>query len=175
MHDVIRDMALWLACERGQKKNKYLVKESVRPAGANKFVKWKEAERISLWGQDIRNLDVVMLCPKVVTLLVTGTFMGTFPSEVFESMHALAVLDFSGNAQRLQTLQVIDCSSIREVLSDGSGEEIRHENRNALSCLTTIHLQGLPRLKSIRMQALALPLLKEIEVLNCPKSREASI
>ncbi|XP_010110286.2 disease resistance protein SUMM2 [Morus notabilis] len=378
MHDVIRDMALWLACERGQKKNKYLVKESVRPAGANKFVKWKEAERISLWGQDIRNLDGVMLCPKVVTLLVTGTFMGTFPSELFESMHALAVLDFSGNesltslpkgignlrnlqylnlsgtalralpveiknlkklkclllndtyslidiprevmsslpslqvfsrlqspshmnscpqyderalleeleflgliedicitifnslsvqkllnssklhwcirnltivwcftsfnistsslsrleymetleiwnanplridveqktmqgslpnrhipstsritgleqmrnlrvlvvvqcemlemnwliyAQRLQTLQVIDCLSIREVLSDGSGEEIRHENRNAFSCLTTIHLQGLPRLKNISLQALALPLLKEIEVLNCP-------
>lgn len=29
MHDVIRDMALWLACEAGKRKNKFVVKDQV--------------------------------------------------------------------------------------------------------------------------------------------------
>ncbi|PON66340.1 AAA+ ATPase [Parasponia andersonii] len=97
MHDVIRDMALWLACDRGQKKNKFLVKESVSPAGANKFAKWKDAERVSLWGHEIKDVSGLMFCPNLATLLVSGTLVETFPCELFEAMQTLGVLDLSGN------------------------------------------------------------------------------
>ncbi|XP_030488391.2 probable disease resistance protein At5g63020 [Cannabis sativa] len=94
MHDVIREMALWLACDRGQTKNKFLVKESVRP---DKFAKWKDAERISLWGPEIKDLSGVKVSPNLITLLITSTSIITFPCELYEAIHALRVLDLSGN------------------------------------------------------------------------------
>ncbi|XP_062086842.1 disease resistance protein RPS5-like [Humulus lupulus] len=94
MHDVIRNMALWLACDRGQKKNKFLVRENARP---DKFAKWKDAERISLWSQEIKDVAGLVFCPKLITLLITSTLIGTFPSELYEAIHALRVLDLSGN------------------------------------------------------------------------------
>ncbi|XP_062089576.1 disease resistance protein RPS5-like [Humulus lupulus] len=94
MHDVIRDMALWLACDRGQKKNKFLVRENARP---DKFAKWKDAERISLWSHEIKDVAGLVFCPKLITLLITSTLIETFPSELYEAIHALRVLDLSGN------------------------------------------------------------------------------
>lgn len=48
MHDVIRDMALWLASEHG-KKNKIVVLENVELSETHTFAEWKETEILSLW------------------------------------------------------------------------------------------------------------------------------
>ena len=46
MHDVIRDMALWLAHENGKKNNKFVVKDGVESIRAQEVEKWKETEDI---------------------------------------------------------------------------------------------------------------------------------
>lgn len=63
----------------------------------------------------------------------------------------------------LEFLRVKDCTSIKQILNEDFGD------KSAFSCLTTLHLQDLPELKSIisPQQAMAFPVLKEIEVLNC--------
>ncbi|KAL5574656.1 hypothetical protein UlMin_016355 [Ulmus minor] len=150
MHDVIREMALWLACERGHKKNKFLVKESVRPTG--RLDKWKDAERISLWGREIRNLPEVLLCPKLITLLISGTLVRSFPFELFEATHALRVLNLSGNVSltvlpegidNLENLQYLDLSR-----TDLRALPVEMKNLKLLKCLLlndTYNLSDIPR------------------------------
>jgi Leucine-rich repeat (LRR) protein len=61
--------------------------------------KWNEAERISVWGHhnSIESFNGEPLCPNLLTLLVKDTMLKTFSNEFFQSMHALKVLDLSGN------------------------------------------------------------------------------
>ena len=56
MHDMIRDMALWLTTKSGENK-KVVVKE--RAFKSQDLADWKEAHRISLWNTDILSLWVI--------------------------------------------------------------------------------------------------------------------
>ncbi|KAJ8755661.1 hypothetical protein K2173_022256 [Erythroxylum novogranatense] len=88
MHDVIRDMALWLACDNGKKKNNILVQEE-----AKKFAKWKEAKRIYLNGNDFdKDQTQNPFCPNLLTLLFRKASWNRFPSEF---SHSMQVLDLS--------------------------------------------------------------------------------
>ena len=57
MHDVIRDMALWLVC--GDRRDKFLI-QLLNSINAHRIERWEEAERIPV-------------CPKLSTLLVKDT------------------------------------------------------------------------------------------------------
>ncbi|KAL6314972.1 hypothetical protein AAG906_029194 [Vitis piasezkii] len=49
MHDVIRDMALWLACQNGNKKqNKFVVVDKGELVNTQEVEKWKGTQRLSL-------------------------------------------------------------------------------------------------------------------------------
>ncbi|XP_031263513.1 probable disease resistance protein At5g43730 [Pistacia vera] len=94
MHDVLRDMALWLA---SVKENKILVfenQESIRKRG---IATWKETVRISLWGGSVILFRKTPFCPRLLTFLVRNTAIETFPNSFFQSMHAMKVLDLSKN------------------------------------------------------------------------------
>ena len=49
MHDVIWDMAMWLAGENGKKKNKCVIKEPGVSIEGHEIAEWKEMQRLSLW------------------------------------------------------------------------------------------------------------------------------
>ncbi|KAL6335753.1 hypothetical protein AAG906_039516 [Vitis piasezkii] len=66
MHDVIRDMALWLSCESGEENHKSFVLEHVELIEAYEIVKWKEAQRISLWHSNIN--EGLSLSPRFLNL-----------------------------------------------------------------------------------------------------------
>ncbi|RVW24736.1 putative disease resistance protein [Vitis vinifera] len=98
MHDVIRDLALWLACENGKKKNKFVVKDGVGYIGAKEVENWKETQRISL----LRNTDIEELreppyFPNMETFLATYKFIQSFPNRFFTNMPIIRVLDLSNN------------------------------------------------------------------------------
>ena len=57
MHDVIRDMALWLTSEYCGNKNKIVV-EKDGTLEAQQILKWKEAKRISLWDISVEKLAI---------------------------------------------------------------------------------------------------------------------
>ncbi|RVW66933.1 putative disease resistance protein [Vitis vinifera] len=69
MHDVIRDMALWIACENGKKKNKFVVKEQVELIKGHEITKWKNAQRISVWNSGIEERMAPPPFPNLETLL----------------------------------------------------------------------------------------------------------
>ena len=118
MHDVIRDMALWLACEKGKKKNKFVVKDGVGLISAQEVQKWKDAQRIALWNETcIEELREPPHFPNTETVIGRmERFM--FPSGFFTNMSVIRVLDFS-NAElpklpaeigNLATLQYLNLS-----------------------------------------------------------------
>ncbi|KAI3442678.1 uncharacterized protein J3R85_000919 [Psidium guajava] len=100
MHDVIRDMATWIARDHGQKENKLLVIENEQDMSEEMMSKWREAEKVSLWGKRIRNINSTPpdQCFHLKTLLVRETNVGFVPRGFFDSMKArLTVLNLSNN------------------------------------------------------------------------------
>ncbi|KAL5574658.1 hypothetical protein UlMin_016357 [Ulmus minor] len=98
IHDVIRDVALWLACESGEKKNKFLVRDQTE----------------------------VIFCPKLITLLIRSTLLGSFPFELFEAMcHRLTI-----RVGKLENLQYLDLPR-----TDLRALPIAMKNPKKLKCL----------------------------------------
>ena len=94
MHDVIRDMALWIGQECGKKMNKILVCESLGLVDAERVTNWKEAERISLWGWNIEKLPKTPHWSNLQTLFVRECIqLKTFPTGFFQFMPLIRVLD----------------------------------------------------------------------------------
>ncbi|TXG69140.1 hypothetical protein EZV62_004075 [Acer yangbiense] len=96
MHDVLRDMALWIASKQ---KIKILVQGYVEFSEAkSSMIKWKEAKRLSLWHLNIKAFNESPSCPNLQTFLVRDTnYLVRFPKNFFQSMRALNVLDLSRN------------------------------------------------------------------------------
>ncbi|KAF8024949.1 hypothetical protein BT93_F1947 [Corymbia citriodora subsp. variegata] len=84
MHDVIRDMATWIARDHGQRENKLLVIEKEEDLSTKMIFKWGEAKKVSIWGKCNWNIDEAP--PRLV------------PRNFFDSMvNSLMVLDLSSN------------------------------------------------------------------------------
>ncbi|KAK8524967.1 hypothetical protein V6N12_029818 [Hibiscus sabdariffa] len=119
MHELIRDMALWLARDEEQNKNKVLVTRSGRFTD-QEFAKWRDSSWVSLWGSTDREIICYPpRCPNLSTLLIRDALINAFPSGFFDYIGTLNVLDLSGNQGlvefppeigRLTTLQYLNLS-----------------------------------------------------------------
>ena len=120
MHDVIHDMALWLACEKGKKKNKFVVKDGVRLISAHEVQKWKDAQRIALWNKtSIEELREPARFPNTETVIGhMMTFM--FPSGFFTNMSVIRVLDFSNVELRKLPAEIGNLATLRYLNLSGT-------------------------------------------------------
>ncbi|TYI31878.1 hypothetical protein ES332_A04G016700v1 [Gossypium tomentosum] len=97
MHEMIRDMALWLARDEEKNKNKVLVARSGRLTD-QEFSKWADSSWVSLWGSsDKEIIHYPPTCPNLSTLLIRDTLVNAVPGGFFEFMTGLTALDLSGN------------------------------------------------------------------------------
>ena len=148
MHDVIRDMALWLSCDYGKEKHKILVLEDVKPIQAHETVKWKGAQRIALWGSYINAGFSVSPCfLNLQTLILRDSKMRSLPTGFFQDMPVIRVLDLEGNRRlhelpletcRLETLEYLNLrwTSIEKI-------PIELKNLTKLRCLKLDHIDRL--------------------------------
>ncbi|KAB2032953.1 hypothetical protein ES319_D05G414500v1 [Gossypium barbadense] len=151
MHEMIRDMALWLARDEEKNKNKVLVARSGRLTD-QEFSKWADSSWVSLWGSsDKEIIHYPPTCPNLSTLLIRDTLVKAFPGGFFEFMTGLTALDLSGNQGlvelppeigRLRILQYLNLSltSITKLPTGLS-------NLRNLRCLLldyTMHLKEIP-------------------------------
>ncbi|KAJ4718287.1 NBS-LRR type disease resistance protein [Melia azedarach] len=95
MHDVIRDMALSIACEI--EKESFLVQANVKLIEAPEIEKWEGVRRISLMKNDFKNLAETPTCPHLLNLLLRSNPIKMIESDFFQFMPSLKVLDLSWN------------------------------------------------------------------------------
>ncbi|KAK8358376.1 hypothetical protein V6Z12_A04G014200 [Gossypium hirsutum] len=152
MHDMIRDMALWLARDEEKNKNKVLVARSGRLTD-QEFNKWIDSSWVSLWGcSDREIIHYPPTCPNLSTLLIRDTLLNAFLGGFFEFMTGLTALDLSGNQGlvelppeigRLRILQYLNLSLTRITTLPTGLSNLRN-----LRCLLldyTMHLKIPPK------------------------------
>ncbi|KAJ4718433.1 NBS-LRR type disease resistance protein [Melia azedarach] len=97
MHDVIRDTALWIACEIEKEKENFLVRAGVGLREAPEIEKWEGVRRVSLMRNQIGFLSEVPTCPNLLTLFLEDNRLAMINRDFFQSMHSLRVLTLSRN------------------------------------------------------------------------------
>ncbi|WJZ94526.1 hypothetical protein VitviT2T_013373 [Vitis vinifera] len=171
MHDVIRDMALWLDSEYRGNKNIILVEE-VDAMEIYQVSKWKEAHRLYLSTSSLEELTIPPSFPNLLTLIARSRGLKKFESRglktlesrFFHFMPVIKVLDLSNagitklptGIGKLVTLQYLNLSKtnlkelsaelatlkrLRCLLLDGSLEIIFKEVISHLSMLRVFSIR----------------------------------
>ncbi|KAH9716012.1 putative disease resistance protein [Citrus sinensis] len=97
MHDMIREMSLWIACTVDKEEQNFLVHAGVKLTEAPKVEEWEGAKRISLMKTRIQSLSEIPTCPRLVTLLLDGNWIEEITDGFFQSMSSLRVLSLRIN------------------------------------------------------------------------------
>ncbi|EHA8588945.1 disease resistance protein SUMM2 [Cocos nucifera] len=112
MHDVIRDLALWIASDCGRKKNKWLVQAGVGLTEAmdvkQKWIGAEGVERISLMHNGIEMLPQYLPHrPNLKVLMLQRNYaLRRIPPDLFQCMPALTYLDLSYTALEELTKEI---------------------------------------------------------------------
>ncbi|XVF11349.1 hypothetical protein REPUB_Repub08aG0020000 [Reevesia pubescens] len=98
MHDVIRDMSLWIACKCEEEKWRFFVQARYQLSEAPEVGNWGSIHRMSLMENGIENLVEAPNCPHLQTLFLNKNKLKVINNEFFQFMCGLRVLDLSENS-----------------------------------------------------------------------------
>ncbi|GKV28204.1 hypothetical protein SLEP1_g37287 [Rubroshorea leprosula] len=166
MHDVIRDMALWIASEI--EKEKYIVETSAQLTEAPKIENWGMIKRLSLMINRIQSLRGTPDCPDLQTLFLEYNFLHSMRlgKDFFQNMVSLTVLNLSGNRDLtelpvgISNLVSLQCLNIRntcirelpmELSSLSKLKCLNLEQTNDLVTVPEKLICGFSRLQVLRM------------------------
>ncbi|XP_010430117.1 PREDICTED: probable disease resistance protein At1g61180 isoform X2 [Camelina sativa] len=120
MHDVVREMALWIASDFGKQKENFVVRAGVGLREVPEVKDWGAVKRMSLMKNDIKEIPFRSKCSELTTLfLQRNIHLKNLSGEFIQSMEKLVVLDLSGNGNiiklpeqisKLASLQYLDLS-----------------------------------------------------------------
>ncbi|KAJ9692582.1 hypothetical protein PVL29_011573 [Vitis rotundifolia] len=167
LHDVIRDMALWVACETGKEQDKFLVKASSTLTEAPKDAEWMGPKRISLMDNQIKELTGSPKCPNLSTLFLADNNLKMISDSFFQFMPSLRVLDLSRNAMTELPQGISNLVSLQFLkLSKANIKELPIELKT-LGKLKFLLLDSMPQLSSIPEQLISsLSMLQGIDMFD---------
>ncbi|KAE8721192.1 putative Disease resistance protein family [Hibiscus syriacus] len=124
MHDVIRDMGLWIACEpkEEEKEKSFFVKAGAQLLEEPDVKAWEGAKRMSVMKNQIKVLRGTPKCPSLRTLFLSQNKLQVINDGFFQFMPHLTVLDLSWNRDlkalpkgisQLISLECLDLSGTR--------------------------------------------------------------
>ncbi|ONI16140.1 hypothetical protein PRUPE_3G080600 [Prunus persica] len=169
MHDVIRDMALWLACDLGKEGENILVDTGAYHAP--NVAKWN-AKRVSLMGSGIKSLDETPRSPNLLTLFLRGIFLKRIVDDFFDFMPTLRVLDLSENVLITQLpTGVANLVSLQHLNLSKTGIKWLPEELAACARLKYLNLEHTFKLDYVPPNLLSsFPLLEVLRILDCGSS-----
>ncbi|CAA7034205.1 unnamed protein product [Microthlaspi erraticum] len=139
MHDVVREMALWIASELGREKEAFIVHAGVGLNEIPKVKNWNSVRRMSLMKNKIRNLAGSPECLELTAFLMQRGELVNISSEFFKSMPKLQVLDLSFNEHLTKVPDgVSDLVSLKYLNLSDTG--IRHLPKGLQELKKLIHL-----------------------------------
>ncbi|KAK2651490.1 hypothetical protein Ddye_011346 [Dipteronia dyeriana] len=171
MHDVIRDMSLWIACEVEKEKENYLVRAGTGLTEAPEIFKWIGIRRISLMENQINSLSIsgIATFPHLLTLFLSRNDLSSITSGFFEYMSSLRVLNLSKNdsirelpaeISKLVPLQYLD-------ISETAIKELPKELK-ALVNIKCLNLENTYYLHTVPRQLISnFPMLNVLRMFNC--------
>nr|AFD62209.1 nonfunctional CC-NBS-LRR disease resistance protein R180-Wei-0 [Arabidopsis thaliana] len=126
MHDVVREMALWIASDFGKQKENFVVQARVGLHEIPKVKDWGAVRRMSLMMNKIEGITCESKCSELTTLFLQGNQLKNLSGEFIRYMQKLVVLDLSYNRDfnklpeqmsGLVSLQFLDlsCTSIGQL------------------------------------------------------------
>ncbi|KAJ4718431.1 NBS-LRR type disease resistance protein [Melia azedarach] len=173
MHDVIRDMTLWIACEVEREKENYLVSAGIQLTKAPEVTKWEESRRISLMRNRIEYLRDTPTCHHLQTLFLGVNRLKTINTGFFDFMPSLKVLNLSKNRSLIQLPSGISkLVSLQYLnLSETYIKELPNELKELvnLKCLNLEYTRSLHRIP--RQLLCNFTMLEVLRMLDCGYSR----
>ncbi|CAN6834216.1 unnamed protein product [Brassica oleracea] len=151
MHDMVREMGLWITAELGKKKESFIVKTGSGLSHVPVVQDWSVVQKMSLMGNEIEKINA---CPygtkKLATLFLQNNKLVSISERFFQWMTELKVLDLSSNESltqlpadisKLVTLQYLNLSS--------TGIEVLPFGIKSLTKLIHLNLEFTHKLKSV--------------------------
>ncbi|CDY21043.1 BnaA08g24820D [Brassica napus] len=140
MHDVVREMALWIASDFGKDKERCIVKAGVGLREVPTVENWRSVRRMSLMDNMIKNISESPDCPELTTLLLQKNEILNISMEISELV-SLRYLDLSGNRGIQQIFAcLLELEKLLYLNLEGTGLESVSGISN-LSSLRTLRLQ----------------------------------
>ncbi|XP_010430142.1 PREDICTED: probable disease resistance protein At1g61310 isoform X1 [Camelina sativa] len=199
MHDVVREMALWIASDFGKQKENFVVQANVGLVEIPQVKDWGAVRRMSLMKNKIVEIPCSSSkCCELTTLFLQKNQLENLSGEFLQSMKKLVVLDLSKNynlsklpeqISELVSLQYLDLSVTSiEQLPVGLQELKKLTHLILYSTERLSSISGISRLVSLRVLSLfrsnvhgdvsvlkELQLLEELQVLMITVSAELSL
>lgn len=161
MHDVVREMALWIASDLGKNKENFVVQARVGLRQVPRVKNWGAVRRMSLMDNDIEEMTCSSKCCEITTLLLQGNYnLKNLSGEVIQYMRKLLVLDLSSNISikglpeqisELTSLQYLDLSLTRIKQLPVGFQELKNLTHLNLSFTELLHsISGISKLSSLR-------------------------
>ncbi|KAF3531129.1 hypothetical protein DY000_02041320 [Brassica cretica] len=139
MHDVVREMALWIASDLGAQKEAFIVRAGAGLSEMPKVENCNVVRRMSLIKNKIHHLPSSHEYLELTTLLLEKANLTNISSEFFKSMPRLAVLDLSYNGNLFELPDGISQLVSLQYLNL-SYTSIRHLPRGVQELKKLIHL-----------------------------------
>ncbi|ESR40730.1 hypothetical protein CICLE_v10024847mg [Citrus x clementina] len=155
MHDVIRDMALWIVCDIEKEKENFLVYAGVGLTEAPEVKGWENVRRISLMDNQITNLSEVATCRHLLTLFLNQNKLQMIHNDFFRFMPSLKVLNLSHAELTELPVGISDLVSLQHLdLSESDISELPGELK-ALVNLKCLNLEWTRNLITIPRQLIS--------------------
>ncbi|KAK8962526.1 Disease resistance protein RPS2 [Platanthera guangdongensis] len=152
MHQTIRGLALWIASNYGENKEKWIVTpDSSLKAGTPHF-NWSNSERVSFMYNDIDSVALHTKCECLTTLILKGNMsLTSIPPGFFSRMPALTYVDLShtgiqelpADIRRLSNLKYLNVSHTRLTSLPMDVEHLKE--LEYLVLYRTLNLKQIPR------------------------------
>ncbi|KAK9232160.1 hypothetical protein WN943_022403 [Citrus x changshan-huyou] len=176
MHDVVRDMALWIASTTEKQEERYLVLAGVGLTETPRSELWQEVTRMSLMQNKISTLSESPASPHLLTLFLSSNYISEANKEFFQSMASLRVLKLSHNwslrhfpvgISNLVSLQHLDLS---ETDIEGLPVELKY-----LVNLKCLNMEYTHRISKIRRQVITnLKMSEALRMFSCGSCEQNS-
>jgi disease resistance protein RPS2 len=167
MHDVIREMALWIASNFGKQKETLCVKPGVQLCHIPKDINWESLRRMSLMCNQIANISSSSNSPNLSTLLLQNNKLVHISCDFFRFMPALVVLDLSRNSSLSSLPEAISkLGSLQYINLSTTGIKWLPVSFKELKKLIHLNLEFTDELESIVGIATSLPNLQVLKLFS---------
>ncbi|KAF8086877.1 hypothetical protein N665_0609s0008 [Sinapis alba] len=152
MHDMVRDMALWITADLGKNKDSFVVKTGSGLSHFPVVEDWSVVQKMSLMGNEIEKINAVgpYGTNKLVTLFLQNNKLVSISERFFQWMTELKVLDLSSNESLTELpADISNLVALQYLNLSSTGIEVLPVGIKYLTKLIHLNLEFTRKLKSV--------------------------